>query len=733
MDSSTGFHHSATPARGRRWRSGRHRRPHDPSDLRDRELARALLIEGLLEERLLVTCLREVSALRAQRPGVTLAAWVRERGLVPPDRLEEVLEAIQSGSTIVDTLPVLLPEAPRVAVAPGPERIGPYPIERLLSRGGMGEVWLARDPRRGGEEVALKTLRAAYGPEELLRFQQEAELMLRLDHPHIVKLRAHDLRADVPYLVEDLCPGGSLHDRVREEGALPLSEALHITIKLCDAVAHAHRKGILHRDLKPKNVLFDARGEPCLIDFGLARCTLSASSARLTATGEVLGTPAYMPPEQARGEPVDERADIYGLGCLLYAMLTGVAPFSGRDAHAVLDQVVSGEPPRPRALRPELPRRLEATCLRAMSPDPALRHPTAQALAAALERSLSPAPRTLDRRGLLASAACALLPLSGLVALAGWVVVGLPSAPPDSRWLEGRLVGASEHPVEVLRPDGPPLRLTPGQAFRLSVPPGAQLRVERPAAPPGSGHELRARDGSLLLRVPAGRYQLGPSDARREVQFAGVWIGRTEVTWGQFRRYCAEIGRPPPDARITALEGVGFQAEDDHPVWNVSWREAQDYARWAGRRLPSELEWECAAGGPEGRRFPWGEEVPTTGRAPTANVGDETVRPVMHASWNITQGYFDGHLFPSPVGSFPRGAAPCGALDMAGNVYEWTQDRYVPPPGAPGSEPRDARVVRGGCWSDQIVPYAECAYRGRLGEEQRVSFVGFRLAGDLDE
>lgn len=737
MDSSTGFHHSASAARGRRWRSGRRRRPQDPADLRDRELARALLLEGLLDERRLVTCLREVTALRAQRPGVTLAAWVQERGLVPPEQLEEVLQAIQSGSTIVDTLPVLVPEPtpprtprpPSARVVPGGERIGPYRIERLISRGGMGEVWLAHGPEGG--PVALKTLRGAYGTGELLRFQQEVELMLRLDHPHIVRLRSYDLRGEIPYLVEDLCPGGSLHERVRAEGALPVTEAVQITIKLCEAVAHAHKRGILHRDLKPKNVLFDARGEPCLADFGLARCTFSQDEARLTATGEVLGTPAYMPPEQARGEAVDERADVYGLGCLLYAMLTGVPPYRGRDAQRVLDQVVSEEPPRPSALRAELPRRLEATCLKAMAGEPRQRHASALALANALRRSLSTPPRLLDRRRLLASAGCALLPLLGLVGLASSLLGRLPAPPPNSRFLEGRVAGSAEEPLEVWRPGQPPQRLAPGERFHLSVPPGQRLRLEPAGQVAPADDRLHARDGSLLVRVPPGRYALGRSGARREVSFPGVWIGLTEVTFGEFRRYCAAIGRPAPEARIPLVDGLDFVAEDHHPVFNVSWREAGDYARWVGLRLPTELEWECAAGGPEGRRFPWGEELPLPGRAPVANVSDETVRPVKQKEWNITPGLFDGHLFPAPVGSFPWAASPCGAQDMAGNVYEWVSDRYDPPPGAPEGEPRDARVVRGGCWIDQMVPYAECAYRGRLSEGQRVSFVGFRLARDL--
>ncbi|MBX3466220.1 MAG: serine/threonine protein kinase [Planctomycetes bacterium] len=206
---------------------------------------------------------------------------------------------------------------------PGHHRLG-----RLLARGGMGAVYEAVHAPSGAPR-AVKLLLGGADAEARERFRREAEVMATLDHPHVARVHTADLASDPPYLVQDLLPGGSLQDRLRQ-GPLSPAEVLALGEKVARAVAHAHARGVLHRDLKPANVLFDDRGEPRVTDFGLSR-RAGQGSVALTATGQVLGTPAYMAPEQALGlREVDARSDVYGLGAVLYAALAGTSPSPAR-------------------------------------------------------------------------------------------------------------------------------------------------------------------------------------------------------------------------------------------------------------------------------------------------------------------------------------------------------------------------------------------------------------------
>ncbi len=292
-----------------------------------------------------------------------------------------------------------------------PRRFGPYRVVRELGRGGMGEVFEVVHQATGAH-YALKTLanRGALGRVDeatAARFRAEAELLARLDHPRIVRIHAADLEAGAPYLVQDLALGGSLQRRLEREGPLPPGEAAALVAELADALSHAHARGVLHRDLKPHNVLLDEAGTPRLTDFGLA-LQLDARS-RLTHTGELLGSPGYMAPEQVRAEKrTDERTDVYGLAALLCGLLTGEPPFHTRGL-AGLAAIVNDPPTPPSARRPAVPAWLDALALRALAKDPAARPQSAAAVADALRAGLAATPSRRVGRRVAAAIAVALL------------------------------------------------------------------------------------------------------------------------------------------------------------------------------------------------------------------------------------------------------------------------------------------------------------------------------------
>lgn len=258
-----------------------------------------------------------------------------------------------------------------------------YALEVEIGRGGMATVFLAGDLKHG-RRVALKVLHpeltAALGAE---RFLREIEIVARLSHPHILPLYDSGRTNGFFYFVMPYVEGESLRQRLERELQLPIGEALGIARAVASALGYAHSHGVVHRDVKPENILFSG-GEPVVADFGIARAVTMAGSERLTRTGIVVGTPAYMSPEQATGEDVDARSDIYGLGCVLYEMLAGEPPFMGRTRAAVIVRQLSERPPSLKAVRPGLPPRVESIVETALAKSPADRFATAEELANAL-------------------------------------------------------------------------------------------------------------------------------------------------------------------------------------------------------------------------------------------------------------------------------------------------------------------------------------------------------------
>ncbi len=266
-----------------------------------------------------------------------------------------------------------------------------YRIERELGQGGMATVYLAEDLKHH-RRVAIKVLRpelaSALGPE---RFLREIEISAGLHHPHILPLfdsgaipDAMAGQAALLYYIMPYVEGESLRDRLNREHQLPIDDAVHIASEVADALAHAHERDLIHRDIKPGNILLEG-GHALVADFGIARAVGSATTTRLTETGLAIGTPAYMSPEQALGEAgVDARSDVYALGCVLYEMLAGEPPYTGATAQAIVARRLS-EPVRSlRVVRETVPDQLERAVMRALARVPADRFPSATAFREAL-------------------------------------------------------------------------------------------------------------------------------------------------------------------------------------------------------------------------------------------------------------------------------------------------------------------------------------------------------------
>jgi eukaryotic-like serine/threonine-protein kinase len=257
-----------------------------------------------------------------------------------------------------------------------------YEMEKTLGEGGMARVYRGTD-RVLGRTVAIKVLAGKYAGDEsfVTRFRREAQAAARLNHPHVVSVFDTGDDGDRHYIVMEYVEGETLGDLLRRQGRLPPDRAAAIAADVATALETAHETGLVHRDVKPGNVMLDRDGRVKVMDFGIAR---AAADDTLTQTGLVLGTASYLSPEQAQGMPVDARSDIYSLGCVLYEMLTGRPPFVADTPVSIAYKHVNEEPRPPSEVEPSVPPALDAAVMRALAKDPEDRFPTAAAFRSAI-------------------------------------------------------------------------------------------------------------------------------------------------------------------------------------------------------------------------------------------------------------------------------------------------------------------------------------------------------------
>jgi tRNA A-37 threonylcarbamoyl transferase component Bud32 len=398
---------------------------------------------------------------------------------------------------------------------------GDYELYHEIARGGMGVVWKARQ-RRLNRTVALKMIQDGRltNDDAVQRFLTEARAAASLDHPNIVPIYEADRVGDRHYFSMAYIEGHTLSDLVDKRGALPVQEAAAIVRAVADAIGYAHSHHIIHRDLKPSNVLIDAHGRPRVTDFGLAKCL--SEVAGLTAAGQVLGTPAFMAPEQAlgRNQEVGTRADIYAIGGLLYFLLTGNVPFDGDSAAEVMHQVAYEAPIPPRRVRPDVPAGLEAICLRCLEKDPDRRYARAEEIVEALAPWCAPAASTRAVPGGAPTEVAPpprgagnwLLPAVFVVASAAavaavvWYVKHLGKGPDTQVVVNPPTLGGQPPATVGSGPDGEAVDLEP--KFH-----DFDLRVEMAGLKPDPKGEYRLKDGQELeFRVEVDR------DA-----YVGIW------------------------------------------------------------------------------------------------------------------------------------------------------------------------------------------------------------------
>jgi tetratricopeptide (TPR) repeat protein len=285
------------------------------------------------------------------------------------------------------------PKASAVAAGGGAlpgERIGRFELVERLGAGGFGEVWKARDTQLDRTVAVKIPHRGLLGPEEIEKFLREARAAAQLRHPNIVSVHEVGLEDKRIYIIADFIEGLSL-DKWTAGRRMAYCDCAVLCLKIAEGLHHAHEAGVIHRDLKPANIMIDRGGEPHIMDFGLAK--REAGETTMTMDGQILGTPAYMSPEQAKGlaHAADRRTDVYSLGVILFELLTGERPFRG-SLQMLLKQVMQDDPVSPRKLDGRVPRDLDTICLKCLQKEPARRYPTARALSEELGRYLAGKP-----------------------------------------------------------------------------------------------------------------------------------------------------------------------------------------------------------------------------------------------------------------------------------------------------------------------------------------------------
>ena len=607
------------------------------------------------------------------------------------------------------------------------KKLDRYKIVKKIGQGGMANIYQGYDTQ-AKRDVAIKLLGDHLPPDPSLttRFRREARAARSLKHPHIITVYGSGEYRGGHYMIMEYIEGTNLQRRIRyrrsRKQAFKPHEIVALVEPIASALTFAHKKNVIHRDVKPANILLPKRSSrgAILTDFGLVMLRDRVSQQ---TRGESFGTPEYIAPEQAiDSRTATARSDIYSLGVIIYELTTGHLPFDAESAISLALMHIGREPIRPRRHAPNMSLAVEAVILRAMAKQPRRRFASANALATALR-----------------------------VAYGGQLSASAPAKPrpvtvrPRSTAAQTRKKTASRSTAarrQRRRKRRTSRWLLGGVALLLLAVAALFLLTRGGDGQPSAisslfdsasdDQKLRAADGMPMHLISGGSFSMGsaPDEAdaqphempQHTVDLSPFWLDQTEVANGQYR-LCVEV---EDDVCSPPVLGTFFDDPDydDHPVVYVTWDQASAYCAWLAVEtgwpvaLPTEAQWEkAAAWDPQAqrhRRYPWGDQPPS---ADLANLN--------------TSGLND----TAPVGSFPGGASFYGPLNLSGNVWEWVSDWYgqdyyaTPdlPPDPSGPASGSQHVMRGGSYGFDAAQ-ARTAHRTGGGLQANGVALGFRCA-----